>query len=153
MTQAMLVGGDSPAARYIAEQLSASQRLLHKSAAGGMGRVIREELAKVWEECCAPDWDGYDAFPVSWDAYHNATRFLLALPLGIPIPAVGAEPAGNVTFEWQHSRRRTLSISVSSNQELFYAALLGPGRVCGTEFFFGEVPKTILELIERVHSC
>lgn len=153
MTQTMLIGGDSPAAKYVADQLSESQRLLHKSAAGGMGRVIREELAEVWDECRVPDWDGYSAFPVSWDAYHNAKRFLLALPLGVPIPSVGAEPAGNVTLEWHHSRRRTLSISVSPNNELCYAALLGPGRVCGTEFFFGEVPKTILELIERVYSC
>ena len=153
MSQALLIGGNSATAQYVADKLFEHQQFLHKSAAVGMGGVIREELAEVWDECRVPDWDGYQGLPVSWDAYRNARRFLLALPLGVRVPTVGAEPAGNVTLEWHHSRRRSLSVSISPNNELYYAALLGPDRACGTVIFYDEVPDTILDLIERVYSC
>lgn len=153
MTTATMDSGVSASAEYIRERAGKFNRYLHKSAAFGIEKVIRGELAEVWEECSVPDWDGYDAYPVTADAFENATRFLLALPLGIPVPAVGAEPDGHITLEWYQSRRRTLSVSVSPDGELYYAALLGPGRASGREPFFGEVPKTILELIERVYSC
>ena len=115
--------------------------------------MSREELANVWEECREPNWDGYDALPVTWETHNNVERFLLALPFGIPTPSIGAEPDGHITLEWHHSRRRTLSVSISPNDELHYAALLGPGRTCGTEPFFGEIPKAILDLIGRVYAC
>ncbi len=144
--------GESQAARFVQAQMTEHNRSLHNSAAIGVEMVIREELADVWEECQEPNWDGYDALPVTWDTYNNAERFLLALPFGTRIPSIGAEPDGHITLEWHHSRRRTLSVSISPNDELHYAALLGPGRTCGTEPFFGEVPKAILDLIGRVYT-
>ena len=83
MSQTTLNGGNSATAQYLADKMSEHQQFLHKSAAVGMGGLIREELADVWDECRVPDWDGYNGFPVSWDAYNNAKRFLLALPLGV----------------------------------------------------------------------
>ena len=145
--------GESQAAQFVRDQIAQHNRFLHKSAAIGIEKVIREELADVWEECREPNWDGYDALPVTWDTYNNAKRFLLALPFGIPTPSVGAEPDGHVTLEWHHSRRRTLSVSISPDDELHYAALLGPGKTCGTEPFFGEIPRIILDSIGRVYSC
>ena len=83
MSQTTLNGVNSATAQYLADKMSEHQQFLHKSAAVGMGGLIREELADVWDECRVPDWDGYNGFPVSWDAYNNAKRFLLALPLGV----------------------------------------------------------------------
>ncbi|MFH0937823.1 MAG: hypothetical protein V1899_00835 [Planctomycetota bacterium] len=68
----------------------------------------------------------------------------------VPMPSVGAEPDGHVTLEWHHSSRRTLSVSVSPDGELHYAALFGASKVYGTEPFFGNVPKSILDLISQV---
>jgi hypothetical protein len=53
-------------------------------------------------------------------------------------------------LEWYHSPRRTLSISFSKNSELHYAALLGASKTYGTEPFFGDVPKIIVDLVSRV---
>ena len=145
--------GESQAAKYVRDQMTQHSRFLHKSAAIGVGNVIREELADVWEECCEPNWDAYDAQPVAWDTYNTAKRLLLSLPFGVPTPAVGAEPDGHLTLEWHHSRRRTLSVSISPDDELHYAALLGPGTCSGTEPFFDETPRIILDLIGRVYSC
>ena len=146
-------GGESQAAQFIRDQMPQHSRSLHESTAIGVEKVIREELADVWEECCEPNWDGYNAQPVIRYTYHNAQRFLLSFPFGIPTPSVGAEPDGHITLEWHHSRRRTLSVSISPDDELHYAALLGPGTCCGTEPFFGEIPRFILDLIGRVYSC
>ena len=145
--------GESPAAQFVQRELTRHNSFLHKSAALGIEQVLREELAEVWEECSQPDWDAYDAFPVSWDSLVNAKRLLLALRLGTELPSIGAIPSGHVTLEWHHSRRRTLTVSVTPEGDLQYAALLGPGRVCGTEPFFGEAPQVILDLIGRVYQC
>lgn len=145
--------GESPAAQFVQMELTRHNRRLHQSAAIGLESVIREELADVWEECSQPDWDAYNAMPVTWDTYQVARRFLLALPLGTALPSVGAVPNGHITLEWHLAPRRTLSVSISPDDELHYAALLGPGRTCGTEPFFDEVPKRILDLIRDVYTC
>jgi hypothetical protein len=64
---------------------------------------------------------------------------------------VGAEPDGHITLEWYHSPRQVLSVSVSADSELNYAALLpGPRRASGKEQFVGDIPATILALIRDV---
>ncbi len=145
--------GESSAAQFVQEQVARQNRFLQKSAALGIEHLIREELAEVWEECSQPDWDAYNALPVGWDSLVNAHRLLLALPLGMKLPSIGAIPSGHITLEWHHSRRRSLTVTVSPDGDLHYAALLGPGRTCGTEPFFDEAPQTILDLIARVYQC
>ncbi len=111
-----------------------------------------EELWQVWVECQDANWDGYQAFPVTQDAYRNAYQFVESLPLGFPAPTFGAEPSGAITLEWYRSSRRLLSVSVTGDGEIFYAALFGTNRVHGREDLFGGVPKIILSLIQRVYS-
>ncbi|MBI3477365.1 MAG: hypothetical protein HY010_16655 [Acidobacteria bacterium] len=122
---------------------------LRQSNSLGLG-AAEMELSVVAEECGSPNWDGYGAAPVVNEAIVEAHRFLGALPLGVPAPSAGAEPDGNVTFEWYRSARRTLSVSVTTEGDLHYAALIGPSRAYGTEPFFGEIPRVIMELIRRV---
>ena len=74
-----------------------------------------------------PNWDAYAAAPGE-EAFFLAYRFLEPLPLGAPAPSVGAEADGHVTLEWHRSPRRTLSVSVSAQGDLHYAARLGPSR-------------------------
>ena len=66
------------------------------------------------------------------------------------MPSVGAEPDGHITFEWHRGPERTLSVSVSPDAELHFAARIGSARDYGTRPFFGEVPHRIFELIQRV---
>jgi hypothetical protein len=113
------------------------------------GKDVFEELLKTFEECRQPNWDGYGAQSVREETYHLAHRFLTALPLSIPVPSIGAEPDGHITVEWYRSAQRTLSVSISPNGELHYAALLGSAKTCGTEPFVGDVPKVISDLIDR----
>lgn len=158
-TPATAFAGCSPArgfsdeAKYLARSTDAGRKRLQQSYALGLARTsVFDELVAVWEECREADWDGHGAMPVTQDSWQRAYCLLRAIPPGIHAPTVGAEPDGQVTLEWHRSPRRTLSLSVSPEGDLHYAALLGPNRAYGTEAFFGDVPPTILNLIRRVYS-
>lgn len=143
--------GTSDTAWFVAEQATRSRGQLQKSFTLGLrGKGTFDELYRVYEECLEPNWDGYGALPITDAAYHLTSEFLEALPLGTPAPSLGAEPDGHLTVEWYRSPRRTLSVSISQDGELHFAALLGSAKTYGTEPFVGEVPKIISDLINRV---
>ena len=106
-----------------------------------------KELLKTFEECREPNWDGYGARPVLDTTYQLAQKFLEVLPRGTPPPSIGAEPDGHLTVEWHRSSERTLSVSISPNGVLHYAALLGQERICGTETFQARMPQALSDLI------
>jgi hypothetical protein len=147
--------GASDAARYVADQIGSGRERLHQSySLGLLQRGVFDDLCRVADECNQPNWDGYGAAPVATETYQLAYRFLEALPLGTPAPTVGAEPDGHLTLEWHRSPRRTLSVSITPDGELHYAALLpGPSRDYGTRPFIGDVPARILELIHEVTAA
>ncbi len=140
----------SDAGRAVERQVDRANRRLRKLATFGIESHIRSELVDTFQECRQADWDGYDGLPVTVDSFVLAKRFLRALPLGAPLPSVGAEPDGQLTLEWSSGVRRTLSISFDPAGDLHYAALIGPGRMCGTEPFVETVPATILNLLRQV---
>jgi len=55
--------------------------------------------------------------------------------IGVSAANVGAESDGHITFEWYTSPRHILSISVSPDGKLHYAALIGSRKAYGTEDF------------------
>lgn len=66
------------------------------------------------------------------------------------MPDIGAEADGQLTMEWYCSPRRTLSVSISSEGELHYAAMIGVSKAYGSEPFFGEIPEAIMNIINRI---
>lgn len=140
--------GSSDSALYVIDQAEKGRRHLQNSFTGG--KEAFEELCDVVEQCREPNWDGYSALPVRDETYRAAYRFLESLPLGTPVPTIGAEPDGHITFEWYTSPKRLLSVSVSPEGELHYAALTGFGKTYGTELFLGEPPRILLSLIPVV---
>jgi len=145
--------GTSETARFVAEKAEQGRHQLQTSYSFGLdGRGVLDELYSMTKGCLVAGWDGYGAAPVCAEAFTQACRFLEALPFGVPAPSVGAEPDGQLTLEWYRSPRRLLSVSISPDGDLHYAAILGPSKAYGTEAFFGEVPRTILGLIHRVQA-
>jgi hypothetical protein len=151
MSAGLITRGFSDAARYVESQRQEGWRRLNESHAFGIENTVHDELAVIWQACRHADWDGFGAEPVTQDTRRNAYWLLESLPRGCPPPSVGAEPDGQLTLEWHRSARRTLSVSVTPEGELHYAALVGPNRTYGTEAFFGEVPEAILNLIHRIY--
>jgi hypothetical protein len=110
-----------------------------------------QNLLSVAEECSQPGWDGHRAEAVSQEAYRRAYLFVGALPSDVPTPAIGADPDGHLTLEWYQNPNRTLSVSISPSGELHFSALVGQSTAYGTEFFLGDVPPSLLELIRSVY--
>lgn len=113
---------------------------------------IYNNLIQLWDECKIDDWDGYDAFAVQENTFYIAWAIIDALPLGYPLPSFGAEPDGHITLEWYHNPRWILSVSISPNRYLYYVALFGDSIVKGEETFFEEIPKRILDLVDKIDS-
>ena len=150
---AITSGGESETARFIAQQASEGRQSLRRTWT--FGHAYEEALlglGSISRRCSEPNWDGYGAEPVLSPAIFAANRFLEMLPPGLPGPIVGAEPDGYVTLEWYRSPWRILSVSVGPDDSLHYAALLGPNKQYGTEIFFGDVPKSIVALIQLVQA-
>ncbi|MDD2676380.1 MAG: hypothetical protein PHP75_02790 [Methylacidiphilaceae bacterium] len=141
--------GVSPEARFIEERLAESRSNLQDSVSLGR-RAVKEALYTIAEECRDSNWDGYGGEPILDATYSLAYCFLEALPLGSPMPAVGTEPDGQITFEWHRSARWTLSVSIDLEGRLHYSALLGASKEHGEEPFFGEIPDRIVEIIGRL---
>ena len=146
--------GASSTANFIATQAKCGHHRLQESyILGQRAKGVFSELYKVFADCSQPNWDGYGATSVTEHTLELAGNFLEALPLGMPAPSIGAEPDGHITIEWYRSTRRTLSVSVSPEGELHYAALVGASKYYGTEPFYGNAPKEIVDLIHRVTSA
>ena len=139
--------GWSDAADFISEEITKTRKKLEDSISFGQPL---NELYQVYQECRNPDWDGYNAYPVLPDTVSLAGEFLSSLPLGTPSPSFGAEPDGHITMEWHHSPFRTLSISISPEKKLHFAALIGANSYYGTENFYGEISRNLQDLINRV---
>lgn len=146
--------GASATAGYIARQAQERrQKWLNSYTFGQKLSVSIKELNQIFQECSQVNWDGYQALPIAGETYELAHRFLEALPLGMPAPSLGVEPDGHITFEWYQSPRRMLSVSISPEGDLHYAALLGSSTHYGTEPFYGEAPSTILDIIRRISAA
>jgi hypothetical protein len=153
MTAVIHTRGFSVAAQFVDTESDKGQWRLRKLHAFGLQSDLRDELAGVWNECREPNWDGYNALPVTQDTLRNTYQFLESMPADILAPSIGAEPDGDLTLEWHRSLRRTLSVSVGPDNELNYSALFGSNRVYGTEAFFGDIPQSVLDLIRRVYAA
>jgi hypothetical protein len=140
--------GESEAAIYIAEQARKRwEEVKQTHSVGGSVASAVEELFDVASSAAEPNWNGYGAAAVSHDTYRHAYCFLDSLPLGLPVPSVGVEADGQLTFEWYRNPSRTLSVSVSADGDLHYAALIGLKKEYGTEIFIGDFPDRFVNLL------
>lgn len=149
MTTTIMSRGNSLTAEYIDQISRKNQQYFAQTAAFSKQPTI-DELLTIWADCRTPNWDGYDAFPVKERTLNYAYAFIQALPLGFPLPSVSAEPDGHVAFDWFRSLHWTISVSVSPEGVLYYAALLGNSDSRGSEPFLGEIPERLLNLIKEV---
>jgi len=120
---------------------------------GDAFRKAVEALGDVFQESSSENWDGYGARMVDAITYVHARIFLEALPTTWPAPEVAAEPDGEIAFEWYIQPRWVFSVSVGPEDELTYAGIFGRNKSHGTEEYFAdELPKTIMENLNRLFS-
>jgi len=141
--------GASECALLVHEHLVASRRMIQKSESLGCEATI-DEVRALAGELNTPGWDGDKARPVSRHTMAAAERLVRSLPLGMSLPTIGAEPDGSLTLEWYKSPHRVVSVSVSPDGSLHYAALIGTSAQYGREPQLDSIPPVILRLAEDV---
>lgn len=145
-------GGTSDCATFVWEQAGKAYKDLTEAPSLQDGRdTVLEEIDAEAASCAEPGWDGYGAAAVAPCTVQNAQAFVEALPRGVPMPSVSAEPDGHLTLEWYRSPNWVVSVSISPESYLYYAAMLGTARARGKEAFLGPVPESILQIVERFH--
>lgn len=149
MAYSMLVRGVSDAAFSVDEAVKQNNYRLSASATFTK-QPAYDELGEQWNECRTENWDCHGALAVEQDTLQNTYLFIEAMPLGTPLPSVGAEPDGHLTLEWYRNPRWTLSLSIGPEGTLYYASLFGAEDIRGSAPFRGDVPDILLGLIRRV---
>lgn len=115
-------------------------------------RETLEALRQSYAECSSENWDGYRARAVTESDLKTAIHFLETLPTVIPPPEISVDPDGEFAFEWYHGPENVLSVSIGRVGRLSFAARIGRKRTNGTEFFADELPRVIMENLERLFS-
>lgn len=120
-----------------------------------LGRLddVLQSLNEVLEECSEEGWDGYDARPITEEAYLEAKRLIESLPFTsfIPMPEIIPEPNGEIALEWSKGKRLVFVASVSGKNEIVYAGLFGSNKTNGTEYFGDSLPSIIVENLKRLY--
>jgi hypothetical protein len=100
--------------------------------------ALEEAVAKA----VTPNWDGYDAPPITVAAKSEAIRFLGLLGPDIPNPEITLAP-GAITFDWYNNPRWIFSVSVADNRRVHYAGLFGSAKMSGPAELTGALPEII----------
>jgi len=111
---------------------------------------LLNQLGKVFSECSTEGWDGYGAAPVSKETFGYAFLLIDSLSPSFPPPEIGADPDGHLNFEWYNDPRHLVSVSISPEGKLYYAALIGEEKKHDSVPFTGEIPKKICDIIHEV---
>jgi len=91
--------------------------------------------------------------PVNRGTLVLANRFLTALPLDISTPEVGADPDGDISFDWFGTAGQNFSVSIRGDGHLAYAgAFSGEKTKYGSDRFDDEVPREIVEAVRELQG-
>ena len=114
--------------------------------------ALEAALTRLAAECAHPNWDGYDAEPVTPEAIDRARRFLALLPDDLPEPGVGAEPYGQVFFDWMPSPRRCFNAWLTRCGCVVWAWLAGPNQGSGFEPLTDQPPAKFISVLRAFLS-
>lgn len=128
------------------------QEFKQSATFGGQEEVLCS-LKEIFEECSEEGWDGYDALPITEEAYLEAERLIKSLPITsfIPMPEITPEPNGDIALEWSKGNRQIFIASVSGENEITYAGLFGVNKTYGTEYFGDSLPLKLIENLRRLY--
>ncbi len=128
------------------------ENLLKSFSLGQIYKGAISELDKIANQSAIPNWDGYEASQVNWMAVLQAYQLLKILPSAPIAPELSVDPDGEISFEWYLAPRRVFSISIGPHGEVSYAGLFGRSDTHGTEYFGDELPRPIVDNLNRLFS-
>ena len=91
--------------------------------------TLTQQLDELARDCAEPNWDGYDAVPVSQTALQFARRLIphinsICFEGKVEEPEVSAAPDGSVIYEWICNDKR-LALMVDTDGSVDYAFIYG----------------------------
>jgi hypothetical protein len=128
------------------------EELLKSQSLGESYKDALSALYEIADQAAVPNWDGYGAVQANSLAMQQAFRLLRILPSTFRNPELSVDPDGEISFEWYLEPRRVFSISIGPHGELSYAGLFGRSDAHGTEYFGDELPKPIVDNLNRLYS-
>lgn len=126
---------------------------VRKAITLGRQNDVLQALDVIYEECSEEGWDGYDAIPITEDAYNEASRLIMTLPVTsfIPMPDITPEPDGSIALEWSKDKHKIFVVSVRGKNEIVYAGIFGLNKTHGIEYFGDSLPLIIIENLKRLY--
>jgi hypothetical protein len=110
-------------------------------------------LDEVYDECSGADWDGYNAQPITREAYFEASKLLRILPNAYPMPDILPEPDGGIGLEWYKDKGFSFVLSVNGQNIITYVGRFGDkNHFYGMESYKDSVPEIILNGLQRLFS-
>lgn len=142
--------GFSPAAVCVEEAQRHILQHLNSSVSSPRQEAMLQ-LGDIQQSCRSPNWDGSGAEPIGVEALNFARMLIEMLPNGLPLPSISAEPDGHIELEWYRSANRVLSVSVSPEGKLYWAALIGTEDPRGScRIFTNRFPQAVYNQLRRI---
>jgi len=113
---------------------------------------ILSEIIELFKLAKMYDWDGEGAKAISHRALREAINFAVMLPSGVSMPEVCPSSNGAIDFEWDFADTRC-NVEIFGNGKIVYAGYLADDdREYGTKPFKTAIPKTLINLLERLEA-
>jgi hypothetical protein len=133
--------GTSDAAMFIAEKLREFRRYYSEPRR----QIIEPEIMALTSD----DADK-ESVAVTLATAQQAMTFAMLLPRSLPIPAVAADPDGEISFDWIGQAGKMFSVSIGADGRISYAGRFSDkSKTHGIEQLSETCPQQILVGIER----
>lgn len=111
----------------------------------------RLQIDFINDHCAEDGWDDAETRRIEGTTIQLAYLFLDLLPDYCDVPDISPEPDGHIELEWYVQPRRTLSVSISPQGKIYWAALYGTEDPRGSCPFPSEsLPETVLYWIGKI---
>jgi hypothetical protein len=92
-----------------------------------------------------------DDTEVSVDVFRRTLDFMMSLPADLPVPAVVVESEDEIGLDWDEDRRRVVSLTIDSSDEIGFSALIGREPLYGRVERVDGLPETLRYLLARLY--
>ena len=94
---------------------------------------LEDKIDEVFWECRSENWDGYGASPVTEETVRQAKKLVKSLPDTNPSPSIGADPDGEISFDWYVDPNWNLTLSIGGTGRVSFSGFFGEGRIRGIQ--------------------
>lgn len=111
---------------------------------------IISEIIELFAKANINNWDNEGAKAITQIALRDAINFAVMLPSKIPLPEICPSSNGAIDFEWDFGDYRC-NVEIFGDGKIVYAGYLAEDdREYGTKPFKTAIPKTLINLLERM---